>query len=248
METNQLPAALGGLRVLDLTGEPGQYAAKLLADLGADVLRVEPASGDPARQRPPFLHDQPGPNRSLAWLHYHTNKRGLALDFDQPADQDKLRALAQVADVVLETAPPGYWAAPGLDYQRIQAENPGLIWAAITPFGQTGPRRGWQSSELIALATGGMLTLTGEPTEPPVQLGAQQAYHLAGLHAAIAVLAALRHRDQGGSGQCVDVSLQEAVASSFTDAGATYRDLAAVEACSLFPGIPAGAHPSTGWT
>lgn len=218
-----LKPGIGELRVLDLASPAGIYGTKLLADLGADVIRIEPAAGDPLRSAGPFYRNRPGPQRSLTYAYYNTSKRGIELDLDSASGRDAFRKLAATADIVFETGAPGEMAAKGLGYQDLKAANPGLIWAAITPFGQTGPRAGWKGNDLIAMAAGGVLFLSGFPGKTPIYSPLDQAYHLGGIAAATGALFAYNHRLNTGEGQLVDVSLQAAVATA-TEAALGFWD------------------------
>lgn len=213
-ETGQAAAgALAGLRVLDLANESGAYCGKLLADLGADVIRIEPPTGAPERALGPFAEDVPDPERSLWWWHYQTSKRGITLALDTADGQALFRRLARSADVVLETFPPGTLDGWGLGYAQLSALNPGLVLTSITPFGLTGPHSGYRTSDLVGLSMGGMVSVCGDSDREPVRPPGGQAYHTASNQAAIATLVALYHRDLTGEGQHVDVSVQEAVAT-----------------------------------
>ncbi len=200
---------LAGTRVLDLAGPSGLYCTKLLADLGADVIKAEQPDGDPTRRRGPFLHEDPAEGNSLYFYHYNTNKRSITLDIEPPDGRALLRRLPGAADVLVETFDPGYLDGLGLGYQSLKADNPRLVFCSITPFGQTGPYRDYKGSDLVAQAMGGVLYLCGWPDRPPVNMGGSQAYHQAGAQAAVGVLLALNGREVTGSGQHVDVSIQE---------------------------------------
>jgi crotonobetainyl-CoA:carnitine CoA-transferase CaiB-like acyl-CoA transferase len=208
------PGPLAGLRVLDLADRPGAYAAKLIADLGGDVIRVEPPSGDPMRAVGPFWRDEPHPDRSLTFWFYNTNKRSLVLDLAQPAGRDVFARLAAGTDVVIETMPPGELERLGLGYEALERLNRRVILTSISPFGQTGPRSSWRTSELVAEAVSGMLYVNGFPDEAPIATPGTQAYHSTGVYAAIATLAAVLARDATGTGQWIDVSIQEATAAA----------------------------------
>lgn len=207
------PGALTQVRVLDLTDERGIYCAKLLADLGADVIRAEPPGGDPLRRVGPFVDDIPGPNRGLPWLYLATNRRSLTLDLTRPEGQALCRQLAARVDVVLESFAPGQLSALGLGYDQLRVENPGLVFTAISGFGQTGPWRDWRCDDLTAQALGGLMSVGGDPDSPPVRAAGDQAYKAAGLFGAIGTLLALNARRQTGRGQQVDVALHNVVAS-----------------------------------
>jgi benzylsuccinate CoA-transferase BbsE subunit len=207
--------ALAGLRVLDLADRSGALAGKLLADLGADVVLIEPPGGDPMRTIPPFWQGIPHPDRSLFFWFYSTSKRAITLDWRRPAGAALLRRLAAEADVLIETAPPGTLAATGSSGEALRAAgNRGLVVASITPFGQHGPRRDWKASDTVAQALGGMLLVNGHPGRPPLRTLGLQAYHQAGVLAAVGIMSALLAREHTGRGQDVDVSLQAAVAGS----------------------------------
>ncbi len=198
---------LEGLRVLDLTDESGWLAGKILGDMGADVIKVEPPGGDLAGRRAPYWGGIADPERSLAWLALNTSKRGIQLDLAR--ERETFSALVRQSDVLLETAAPGELAALGLDYSVLCQENPRLVHCAITPFGQTGPRAHWRGGDLIAVAMGGNLALTGDPDRAPVRCSMPAAWYHGAAEAAAGVLMALYARDDTGRGQLVDVSLQE---------------------------------------
>ena len=199
--------ALGGLRVLDLADQTGALAGKLLADLGADVILVERPDGGRLRGIPPFWRGVPSPERSLFFWFYSTGKRGITLDLTRPQGMELLGRLAASADVIIETGPPG-----GLD--AVRDANARLVLVSITPFGQRGPYRDWRASDTVAQAMGGMLSVSGHPDGPPLRSLGLQAYHQAGILAAVGALAALLARETTGRGQHVDVSLQAAVAGA----------------------------------
>ena len=153
--------ALGDLTVLDLAGPMGLYCTKQLADLGADVIKIEPPDGDPIRAIGPFYHDEPAPEKSLYWFHFNTNKRSITLDIESPDGKDILKKLIKTADIMVETFQPGYLDAIGLGYSVLKEINPGLILTSITPFGQTGPYKDFKASDLIGLAMGGLVFICG---------------------------------------------------------------------------------------
>lgn len=214
---------ISGLRVLDLAGLPGIYGTKLLADLGADVVRIEPPKGDPLRDAPPHYQDVPGPGRSLTYAFYNTSKRALELDLTSADGRSTFRRLAAAADIVFETCAPGELDALGMGYRDLARESPGLIWVSITPFGLDGPRAGWKANDLVGLAAGGVLQQMGSKDGPPAQTPLTQAYHLAGVAGVSGALIALQYRSTTGLGQLVDVSMQSAVATSAEHAAATWE-------------------------
>ncbi|MCX6020717.1 MAG: CoA transferase, partial [Chloroflexi bacterium] len=139
--------ALAGLRVLDVSRDvPGAFCCKLLGDLGAEVIKVEPPEGDPLRRRPPFAGDDPDPEKSGLFLYLNTSKHSITLNLEEPAGQAVFRELAKTAAVVVESLPPGRMAALGIGYDALAAENPALVVVSISPFGQTGPYRDFQAT------------------------------------------------------------------------------------------------------
>lgn len=215
--------ALEGIRVLDLTGFHGMYCTRLLALTGAEVIKVEPPAGDPGRFIGPFFGEIPHPDESLFFFHFHINKKSITLDTGTPEGVALLRRLADRVDVVVESFAPGFLARLGAGYGTLQRSNHRLVYTAITPFGQEGPRARWKASDLTLQAMGGVLTLNGEMDAPPVGLGALQAYHAGGAYAAAATAMALYYRDVTGDGQMVDVSIQECVAPGQQEALPSYQ-------------------------
>jgi crotonobetainyl-CoA:carnitine CoA-transferase CaiB-like acyl-CoA transferase len=183
----------------------------VLGDLGADVIKIEPPGGSPARHVGPFYKDVPDPNRSLFWWAYNRNKRSVTLDIEQEAGRDILRRLIESAHFLIESHDPGYMASLGLSYDDLAAINPGIVYVSITPFGQTGPKAGWADSDLIVWAAGGPLALTGDSDRPPVRVSVPQAYAHASAEAAVAALIAHHERARSGRGQHIDVSAQASV-------------------------------------
>ena len=241
-------------RVLDLTGPEGVFCGKLLADYGADVIKIEPPDGDPTRQKPPFIGDQPGPERSAYFLFYNTNKRSVTLDLESPQGLDLFKKMAASADVLIESFPVGYMKTLGLDFDILKTDNPGLVMASITPFGQTGPWKDFLSTDLISAAVSGFMQITGDPDGPPLRQGNEQSHFPGAQHAAVAIMGALFYRDmQGGRGQYIDVSMQEAMITYYTDAHPALawmqngENVTRVGTNSTLV-IPLGAYPSKdGW-
>lgn len=215
-------SALDDIRILDLTNETGVYATKLLADLGADVIRVEPPDGDPLREIGPFWHGQEQVDRSLRYFHFNTSKRGVTLDLHTPDGQDIFRKLAATADVVVETHAPGYMDSIGLGYAGLTAIKPDVILTSITGFGQNGPHAQWKWSDIVGVAMSGMMTLAGDKEDPPNRPYGNQGYICAGIDGAAGTMMALVHRDATGEGQHVDVSMQEALSINQETAMLTY--------------------------
>ena len=208
---------LNPYRVLDLTGPLGFLTGRILADLGADVIKVEPPGGDPSRGWPPFSAHAGG-RESLTWMAYNANKRGITLDLDTASGQFVLRELARTADFVLESFAPGYLAAHGLGYDDLHRENPRLIFVSITPYGQDGPARDCLASDIEIMAASGAMSLAGEEGGEPMRVTLPQAAMWAGAEAAMGALTALVHRTATGAGQWVDVSAQAAVIAALAHA------------------------------
>jgi crotonobetainyl-CoA:carnitine CoA-transferase CaiB-like acyl-CoA transferase len=208
--------ALDRVRVLDTSqGVAGAFCGKLLAGLGADVIKVEPPGvGDFARALPPFAGDRPDPETSALFLHLNTGKRGLTLDLGARAGRSLLHALARCwADVVVTSVPPAQAPALGLDWASLAPLKEDLVVTSVTYFGQDGPYRDYEGCELTALALGGYLSLTGDPEREPLRPYGYQAEYHAGLHAATGTMAAILRMEAGGGGDLVDASVVEA--SSF---------------------------------
>jgi len=208
--------ALSHLRVLDLSRVlAGPWSGQILADLGADVIKVErPGSGDDTRAwGPPFLKDAQGENTSEAayYLSANRNKRSVTIDFTQPEGQRLVRELAAKSDVVIENFKVGGLAAYGLDYTSLKAINPKLVYCSITGFGQTGPYAKRAGYDFMIQGLGGLMSLTGRPDGEegagPVKVGVALTDILTGLYSTVAILAALAHRDQAGVGQHIDMAL-----------------------------------------
>ncbi|HTO05673.1 MAG TPA: CoA transferase [Myxococcota bacterium] len=206
-----LPGPLAGVRVIEATTTwAGPMCACVLADFGADVIKVELPEGEVARRLPPFL---PGAEPGLSFMHttVNRNKRSLTLDLRQPAGRDLFLRLARSADVVVENFRPGTMAEWGLGYDDVHAVRPDVVYVSISGFGQFGPDRERAGYDPMAQAASGWLSLNGEPGGPPVKAPTFIGDDLGGLHGALAALAALRHRDRTGEGQHVDVALQDAL-------------------------------------
>ncbi len=209
--TLALASALSGLRVLDLSGPMGNYCGKLYADMGAEVILVEPPTGTRLRFEPPFLDDIAGIDRSLAYTYYNTSKLGITLNIDTLAGQDLLRRLAATADLIIETEKPGAMERRGLGYEALNKLNPRLSMLSITPFGLSGPYAHYEGEDLIGLALGGLLQLGGYPDAAPTRVYGNQAYLCANMYGAVASMAALFATQQHGAGDHIDVAMQECV-------------------------------------
>ncbi len=203
---------LSPYRVLDLAGESGLFCGKILGDLGADVIKIEPPGGDPARRIGPFYHDEPDPEKSLFWFAYNTSKRGITLNIETADGREIFKRLARTADFVIETFRPGYLDHLGLGYADLEKLNRKLILVSITPFGQSGPYKDWKTSELVAWAIGGNMAPWGDADRPPYHVSYHsQSFLCAGADGAMGAMLALIDRNNTGEGQQVDVSIQEAV-------------------------------------
>ena len=210
-----LPAVLDDLVVLDLSqGIAGPICARLLADHGADVIKVEPPTGDYGRRMPPFFHDDPDPEKSLFFLLANLNKRGIVLDLETPLGVDTLRRLARSADVIVENFTPGYLASLGLDHATLVQDNPGLVMTSITPFGQTGPYSQYKGDEIVTYATSGIMAISGTSDREPLKHGGVPGEYESAMNGMLATNVAILMRDMTGIGRHVDVSMQEVVASS----------------------------------
>lgn len=200
---------LSGLRVIEL-GQliAGPFASKILAEFGADVIKIEPPkTGDPLRTWR-LLHE----GTSVWWAAHARNKRSVTLDLRQPEGQEVIRQLAKDADILIENFRPGAMEKWGLGFQALHAINPKLIMLRVSGYGQSGPYRDRPGFGVIGEAMGGLRYLSGEPGRPPVRVGVSIGDTLSGLHGVIGVMMALRHREQqGGVGQEVDVALYESV-------------------------------------
>lgn len=215
---------LSGYRVLDFADEKGQLSARLLGELGADVIKVEPPrEGDPTRQNGPFFKGEQGPNTSLYWWAMNAGKRSITLQLKLAAGRELLANLIGLADIIIETNAPGEAAALGLDYASVSAANPAAILVSITNFGQTGPLASWASSDIVASAMGGHMHLNGDDEHGPVRTTAPQSFAQVNAQAAVGAMVALYARGVNeGLGQHVDVSMQEAMANAMDHAQQTW--------------------------
>ena len=205
-------------RVLDLTDERGLLASKILADLGADVIQIEPPGGSPARNVGPFYGDDPLPDKSLFWWAYAANKRSITLDLEQKDGCALLEKLVAKADFLIESFSPGYLEGLGLDYERLTKINPKLVMVSITPFGQHGPYSHYQATDIVGMALGGFMYLTGDDDRAPVRISFPHFYLHGSAAGATAAMLAHTHRVVSGQGQYVDVSCQQAVAKTLAHA------------------------------
>ncbi|MGN6701828.1 MAG: CaiB/BaiF CoA transferase family protein [Burkholderiaceae bacterium] len=225
------PKALGHLRILDLTRVlAGPWCAQNLADLGADVIKIErPGAGDDTRAwGPPYLRDADGRDTGEAayYLAANRGKRSMTVDIATPEGQEIVRRLARESDVVLENYKVGQLAKYGLDYASLRAEKPDLVYCSITGFGQDGPYAQRAGYDFIVQGIGGFMSLTGErdalPGGGPQKAGVAIADLMTGMYATIAVLAALAHRDRTGEGQYIDMALLDVQVAMLANANMNY--------------------------
>ena len=192
------------------------YAGKLLADLGAGVIKVEEPDGDPSRLLPPFPGGQPHPEKSGTYLYLNCNKQGVTLDLCHPKGQQLLRRLVSSADILVHDYPPAEAALRGLDYASCAGGNPALVMASISPFGQTGPYRDYKAYDINVASAGGWAWINGwpgHPEMPPLKTYGRQTAYQAGVNAALAAMGALFARLRSGRGQHIDISAQECIAA-----------------------------------
>lgn len=225
--TAQPPMALAGLRVLDLSRIlAGPSATQLLGDLGADVVKIEkPGEGDDTRKwGPPFVPDQEGrpSSESAYYLCANRNKRSIEIDITTPEGQALIHALLEKADVFIENYKVGGLQAYGLAYGQIKSLYPRLVYCSITGFGQTGPYASRAGYDFLIQAMGGIMSVTGAPDGDPMKVGVGIADVMTGMYATVGILAALRHRDQTGEGQYIDLALLDTQVSWLINAGTSY--------------------------
>ena len=239
-----MAGALDGVRALEVGGELGSWCGKLLADMGADVIKVEPPEGDATRGYPPFYKDEPHRERSLYFWHYNVNKRSVALDLGTAAGREAFLRLAATADVVIDGGAPKRLDGLGIGYDAVSRVAPQIVMAAISPFGQSAPYSEYASTDLTALAFGGPAWSCGydDHTLPPVRGGGNQAYHTACHFAAIGILTALVHRQFTGEGQFIDVNMH--AAQNVTTEGGAYNWLVAGETVQRQTGRHASVAPT----
>jgi len=221
------PGPLASLRILELADQTGQFCGKLLGDLGADVVKIEPLGGEPNRHVGPFLDDVPHPERSLSFWYYNTSKRGITLNLETADGRELFKRLAASADVILETFRPDFLASLGLDCESLRKQNSRLIMCSLTAFGQTGPWRDYASSDLLHMAAGGEMASCGYdeadvPNAPPIAPGGGNAWHTGCHFAYMAIMAALVYRTVSGRGQYIDASIHKACALTTEAAIANY--------------------------
>lgn len=236
--------ALKGIRVLELANERLAFAGKLMADMGADVILIEPPAGDASRHYPPFLDDTPGTDRSLYWWHYHTSKRGVTLSLDDEDDRKRFTQLVATADVILESEPVTRLVSLGIDYADLVSLRPDLIHVSMTPYGRNEPKSDLPTTDLTMLAAGGPPWSCGydDHSLPPVRGSGNQGYHTGCHFAVMSALTAILHRGVSGNGQFIDVSMH--AACNVTTEAASYTWLVANKTVQRQTGRHAGVTPS----
>ena len=213
-----MPGPMTGVRIVEV-GDLGEVAGKLLADAGADVIRVEPPRGARTRHTGPFVDDRADPNACLRYAYLNTNKRGVTLDLDAPGAADAWRRLIETADVVIDAAGPGVLDALGAGHEAA-SDLERLIWCSITPFGLTGPWRDRPTNDLVSMALGGIVMINGYDDHelPPVRPDGEHSLAMGGEYASMGIIAALLGREHTGRGTLLDISIHECVAGTTEDA------------------------------
>lgn len=207
--------ALAPYRVIDMADESGLFTTKILAALGADVIKIEPPGGDPTRSIGPFYHDEVDPEKSLHWFTYNLNKKSVTLNIECTSGQELFKQLVKTADFLVECFPAGYLDKLGLGFSTLNAINPRLIHVSISPFGDGGPYGDYKGTNLVCAAMSGHMYLVGDADRPPVELATPVAYIQNGLEASAATMVAFWYRQRTGKGQHLDVSVQESFAAQF---------------------------------
>ena len=229
-----MPGMLDGVRVLELgEGVSAPFCARLLADYGADVIKLEPPRGDSSRRAGPFAGDDPHPERSIPFLYLNTNKRSVTLDPSTSSGRVLLGRLVQTADVLVENLS---WPASGQgaenlpeDFRELFEDNPSLVVTSITPFGQTGPHRDFSATDIVSLAFSGLLYHSGDSDREPLRNALDQSLYVAGINGAVATTAALFQRWTTGKRSHVDVSVMECLASHLVQAVPYYNFMGAIK-------------------
>ena len=239
-------AILDGIRVVEIANDRAAYGAKLLGDLGADVIVVEPPGGHVSRGYGPFVDDQPDPDRCLWWWNYNTSKRSIVLDLDTEDGRDTFRRLTRSADVVIEAEDPGVLDTLGIDHTQVRAEQPELIWVSVTPFGRMLPQYHEPITDLTQLAGAGTVWNCGydDHSLPPIRPSGNHSVHTASSFAVLGALTALVHRDLTGIGQHVDVSMH--AATNVTNEVSSVEWLFGRTTLQRQTGRHASAHPTMG--
>ena len=213
---------LKGYRVLDLSDEKGYLCGKILSDLGAEVIKIEPPGGDSGRNIGPFAKNAPDPDKSLYWFAYNIGKKSITLNIESEDGREIFKKLVTVSDFVIESYTPGYLDSLILGYSEISQINPKIIMVSISPFGQNGPYRDYKAPDIVLMAMGGSMYINGEPEGRPLNFSFPMAYLHAASEAAVGALIASYHRGITGEGQHVDQSAQQSVAVTLHNAVETW--------------------------
>ncbi len=209
--------------MLDLTHHvAGPYSTKLLSDFGAEVIKVEPPTGDPARSIPPFANDEPHPERSLLFAYLNTNKKSITLNLKTSTGRSLFYKLLAETHILVENFAPRVMPSLGLGYDSLIDSNPSLVMVSISNFGQTGPYRDYKAADIIHYALGGLMYIFGSAEREPLKHALRQTQFKAGTNAATAALIGWYHRQFNGEGQHIDVSIQECVTSALRDTTSLY--------------------------
>jgi len=234
-EQKKMDSLLGGYRVLDLTDEGGLMCGKILGDLGADVIQIEPPGGSSARNIGPFYHDIPHPEKSLYWFWTALHKRGITLNLETADGREIFKRLVKSADFVVESFEPGYMESLGFGYEALEKINPRVIMTSITPFGQTGPYARYKTTDIVGVSLGGMSRIYGE-ADRPVRISAPQFYFHGGIQGALGSVVAHYYREITGEGQHVDVSCQQAMVLTLMIAAEMW-DILKMSTTGVGPGL-----------
>ena len=245
MQADSGASVLEGVRVLEVGGEIGAWCGKLLGDMGADVVKVEPPAGDPTRGYEPFYQNETGPDRSLFFWHYNASKRGITLDVTKDQGREVFKSLVAKADVLVDGTPAGFLKSLGLGYSDVRGISPSIVMVSMSPFGQDGPFSDYAATDLTAMAFGGPVWSTGydDHSIPPVRGGGNQAYHTVCHYAAIGVMIALIHRQFTGVGQFIDANMHASLNVS-TESG-SYGWLVAKQTVQRQTGRHAAPSPTS---
>ena len=226
-----IPGMLDGVKVLDLSEDiAGSFCTRLLADYGADVLKVEPPSGAQLRRMGPFFQDDPNPEKSLFYLPLNLNKKGITLNLETTAGQNILKRLSLHVDIIVESYEPGYMKSLGLSYDELSKDKPGLIMTSITPFGQDGPYASYKGGEIVEYAMSMVMSISGLADREPLKHGGFQAQYQGGLFAAAATSIGLYGQSNNGVGEHIDVSIVECLASTMMATQTIYPFVGATQA------------------
>lgn len=211
---NDRESPLKGIKVLDLADQKASFCSKLLADMGACVIKVEKPGGDRLRSDASYFKDNSAIEGHLSFWYNNTNKKGVTLDIEKDEGRDIFKRLVSVADVIVETNSPGYLDKLHLGFDVLEKINPGLIVVSVTGFGQSGPKSKFNDGDLVVSAFGGQMFVTGAASTPPLCAYGAQSFYVTSLFCAVGILLALHKRHVSGKGEHIDVSAQEAVAST----------------------------------